>query len=210
MNKENYFNKLNNINKDKRLEKLELYAKEKNIPIIQNEGLMYLINEIKIANVKNILEIGTAIGYSAINFALINENINVTTIERDEKMFKEAINNIKLFDLSKQIKVIFKDALEINIEDLLDTYDMIFIDAAKSQYQRFFEKFTTHLKKDGIVITDNLIFHNLIFDDKITNRNTRQLVKKIKNFNEFLANNHDYDTYFSPLGDGIAVSIKKI
>ncbi|MDF2700387.1 MAG: pcm [Haloplasmataceae bacterium] len=209
MNKELYFLELNNGNKsDDRLKALEEYAKLYKVPIIQKEGLDFLIHTIKVSQVKKILEIGTAIGYSAINFALIDQDIVVATIERDEVMYNEAIKNINLFALENRIKVIFGDALEVEDQNF-ETIDLLFIDAAKSQYQKFFEKYTKFLKKGGLVITDNLIFHNLLFEDVIENRNTRQLVSKIKKYNEWLANNSLYDTYFCPLGDGIAISIKK-
>ena len=109
---------------------LEIYAKENNVPIIQKEGLNFLIEYIKQNNVKTILEIGTAIGYSSINMALVSDDIQITTIERNEKMYKQAIENIKDFNLENRINVIYGDALDTVVQG---KYDLIFIDAAKAQ-----------------------------------------------------------------------------
>ena len=189
-----------------RIEELEEYAKENNIPIMQKDGIEFLTNYIKENNIKNILEIGSAIGYSAIKMALVDEDIKVTTIERDKERYDMAVNNINKFDLNNQINIILGDALETNIEG---EYDLIFIDAAKSQYIKFFEKYELNLKKGGVIVTDNLSFHGLVEDvSKTTNRNTRQLVGKIKKYIEYLKNNSRYETTFYKLGDGVAVSKK--
>lgn len=188
------------------LEKLEKYAKENKVPIMQKEGIDFLTNYIKENNIKNILEIGSAIGYSAIKMALVCDDIKVTTIEKNENMYSEAIKNVTEFKLNDRIDVIHADALEIN---LVDKYDLIFIDAAKSQYIKFFQKFDRNLKSNGVVVSDNLSFHGLVDDiSKTTNRNTIQLVKKIKKYIEFLNENKNYETTFYKLGDGVAVSIK--
>lgn len=209
MNRDNYFLFLNENVNNKNITIIETYANKNRVPIIQKSGLDFLTHIIKISNAKKILEIGTAIGYSAINCTLINENIHVTTIERDEKMFIEACKNIDLFNLNSRIKIIFQDALEVDESKFKSDYDLLFIDAAKSQYQKFFEKYTKCLKKGGIVVTDNLIFHDLIFSENISNRNTMQLVNKIKKYNLWLKNNKLFDTKFFNIGDGIALSIKK-
>ena len=191
-----------------RIEELEKYAKENNIPIMQKDGIEFLINYIKENRIKNILEIGSAIGYSAIRMALISDDIKITTIERDIERYSEALKNIEEFNLSKNISIINADALDI---ELKDKYDLIFIDAAKSQYIKFFEKFDKNLKVGGVIVTDNLSFHGLVEDDsKTNNRNTKQLVKKIRNYIEFLKENKNYETTFYKLGDGVSISIKKM
>ena len=119
------------------MEKLEKYAKENNIPIMMKDGIEFLLEFIQRNNVKNILEIGSAIGYSAIRMALIDKNIKVTTIERDNERYEEALKNIKDYNVEEQIIIINDDAFNV---ELSDKYDLIFIDAAKSQYIKFFEK----------------------------------------------------------------------
>ena len=88
---------------------IEKYAKDKNVPIMQKEGIEFLLNFIKENNIKNILEIGTAIGYSAIRMALISNDINVTTIERDEQRYNEAVLNVNKFKLENQILSFLKN-----------------------------------------------------------------------------------------------------
>ena len=189
-----------------RVEELEEFAYENNIPIMQKDGIEFLTNYIKENNIKNILEIGSAIGYSAIKMAMVESDIKVTTIERDKERYDIAVTNITKFNLNDRINIILGDALDTNIEG---EYDLIFIDAAKSQYIKFFEKYELNLRQGGVIITDNLSFHGLVEDvSKTTNRNTRQLVGKIKKYIEYLKNNNRYKTTFYQLGDGVAVSKK--
>ena len=108
---------------------LKEYAIENNVPIINDEGLDFLLNLIKNYNVKTVLEIGTAIGYSAINMA--NLGCEIITVERDYFMYNEALKNIKLANFEKNIEIIHGDALEVEINQKVD---LIFIDAAKAQY----------------------------------------------------------------------------
>lgn len=167
----------------------------------------FLTNYIKENNIKNILEIGTAIGYSSIKMALVADDIKITTIELDENRYKEALKNINKFNLQDRIKPILDNALNIDIND---TFDLIFIDAAKSQYIKFFEKFKNNLSKNGVIVSDNLSFHGMVEDEtKTHNRNTRQLVRKIKKYIDFLKNNEKFDTTFYKLGDGVSISKKK-
>lgn len=186
---------------------LENYAKENNIPIIQKPGIEFIKEVIKKNHVQNILEIGAAIGYSAIQMALTDENIHVTTIERDTERYLEAQKNIHNFDLDKRIRVINEDALNIDIEG---KFDLIFIDAAKAQYIKFFEKYKHNLAPDGIIISDNLNFHGLTKNpEEIKSKNLRALVRKINNYRSFLEDNEEFITKFYNIGDGIAESHRK-
>ena len=188
-----------------RLEDIEYYAKSNNIPIMLKDGINFLTEYIKNNNIKKILEIGSAIGYSAIKMALVSCDIQVTTIERDKSMYDEAIKNITEMELNNQINVIFDDALNV---ELNEKYDLIFIDAAKSQYIKFFNKFKDNLAENGVIITDNLSFHGLVMDSSNCSRNTKQLVKKIRKYIDFLKSNEEFETEFLSLGDGISISKK--
>ena len=188
-----------------RLEDIEYYAKSNNIPIMLKDGINFLTEYIKHNNIKKILEIGSAIGYSAIKMALVSCDIQVTTIERDKSMYDEAIKNITEMELNNQINVIFADALNV---ELNEKYDLIFIDAAKSQYIKFFNKFKDNLAENGVIITDNLSFHGLVIDSSNCSRNTKQLVKKIRKYIDFLKSNEEFETEFLSLGDGISISKK--
>ena len=185
---------------------MEDYAQEKNVPIIEKKSIAFIMKYIKDNNVKNILEIGSAIGYSAILMASAKEDAFVTTIERDEQRYMECLKNVKKCGLDKKINVVFQDALEVNLASDLK-YDLIFIDAAKGQYQRFFEKYKYFLKDNGTIITDNLKFHGYVGkSQKIESKNLRQLVGKIEGYIDFLKNNEEFDTTFYDIGDGLSIS----
>lgn len=187
-----------------RIRRLEEYAKANNIPIMEEVGITFLTNFIEENKIKRILEIGSAIGYSAIKMALVDKDIFITTIERDEKRYLEAIKNIKEFNLEDRINIINIDAFEAIVDG---KYDLIFIDAAKGQYIKFFEKFKDNLNDNGFIISDNINFHGLTKNpDKIASRNLKALVRKINNYIEFLKNNQEFTTNFIEIGDGISIS----
>ena len=187
---------------------MEEYASLKNIPIIEKDSIAFIMKYIKKNNIKNILEIGSAIGYSTILMASVAQDVTVTTIERDESRYMECLKNVKKCGFEKKIKVVFQVALEVNLTGV--KYDMIFIDAAKGQYTKFFEKFQYFLKDGGTIITDNLKFHGYVGKSKeIESKNLRGLAEKIENYIEFLKNNKDFETNFYDVGDGLSVSVKK-
>ena len=185
---------------------LKMYALENNVPIITDEGINFINQIIKLSNIKNILEIGTAIGYSAISMALKND-VLITSIERDNKMYELAKNNVNNALLNDKIKLINEDALDIDASKI-GMFDLIFIDAAKAQSINFFNKFKDYLNNGGVIVTDNLLFHNLI-DQEAKTRNLRQLMRKIDNFNKFVVEQEDFDTYLYQIGDGMSLSIKR-
>ena len=189
------------------MKELEEYAKINNRPIMQKDGILYLINYIKENNIKNILEIGSAIGYSSIMMASINSDIRITTIERDKDRYDLAVFNIKKYNLDKQINIIYGDAVDTDIAGM---YDLIFIDAAKGKNIFFFEKYKNNLVKGGTIITDNLSFHGLVEDsDLVKTKNQRGIVNKIKDFISFLDNNEEFATEYIPVGDKIAISKRR-
>lgn len=187
---------------------IEKYAKENNVPIIEKDSICYIMQYIKEHNVKSVLEIGSAIGYSSILMASSNPDTVVTTIERDEQRYMECLKNIKKCGLDKKINVVYQDALELNLTGV--SYDLIFIDAAKGQYTKFFEKYKYFLNKGGVIITDNLKFHGYVGkSETIESKNLRQLVSKIESYIDFLKNNDEFETEFLNIGDGISVSKRK-
>lgn len=190
------------------IKEIKEYAIDNKIPIMNQEGIDFLTTFIIKYQIKNILEVGTAIGYSSIMMTLCGPNIKVTTIERDEQRYLEAIKNIKKLNLEDRITLIFNDALKTKIEG---KYDLIFIDAAKAQNIKFFELFERNLNDGGFIITDNMYFHGLVKknEKEIKSRNVRGIVRKIKGYITFLKENDDYNTTIYDIGDGIAVSEKK-
>ncbi|MCJ1656214.1 O-methyltransferase [Staphylococcus sp. NRL 16/872] len=191
------------------IEELRAYAEEHAVPIIDRLSLELVKQLIRIHQAKNILEIGTAIGYSSMQFASISEDISITTIERDEDMIQQAKSNFEKFGYNKQIRLIEGNALEqyTNVDD--QEYDIIFIDAAKAQSKKFFELYTPLLKKGGLVITDNVLYHGFVADiEVVRSRNVKQMVKKVQKFNAWLMTQENYQTNFVNMDDGLAISIK--
>lgn len=188
---------------------MEEYAKEHNVPIMEKEGIAFLMKFIKAKNVKSVLEIGSAIGYSAILMASSNPDVKVTTIERDETNYMECLKNVKKCSFEQKVNVVFQDALEVNLAEGTK-FDLIFIDAAKGQYTKFFEKYKFFLAPGGAIITDNLKFHGYVGkSSEIESKNLRQLVSKIESYIDFLKNNEEFDTEFYDVGDGVSISVRK-
>ena len=191
-----------------KIKEIREYAKDNKVPIMQPEGIDFLTTFIIKHQIKSVLEVGTAIGYSAIMMSLCSPTLKVTTIERDEERYLEAIKNIKKLNLEHRVTLIFNDALKTKINE---KYDLIFIDAAKAQNIKFFELFERNLNEGGFIITDNMYFHGLVkkSEKEIKSRNVRGIVRKIKDYITFLKENDNYNTTIYEIGDGIAVSEKK-
>ena len=190
------------------IRQIKEYAIKNNIPIMVDDGIDFLTTYILKNHVTSILEIGTAIGYSTIMMALVHPNITITSIERDEKRYLEALKNIKEFELEDRITLIYNDAFNVKLDD---EFDLIFIDAAKAQNIKFFELFERNLKQNGTIITDNLKFHGLVEKEEyeIKSKNLKALIRKIKEYIAYLKSNPNYDTEFFDVGDGLSVSKKK-
>jgi len=186
---------------------IQNYAMLKEVPIVMDEGSDFICNYIKEHNCKSVFEIGTAIGFSTVKFAKLASDIKVTTIEIDKERFEAAQENIRNSGVAERITSLFGDALEAQIDT---KFDLIFIDAAKAQYTKFFEKYKSNLSENGVFISDNLSFHGMVEDLSLThNYSTIKLVKKIRKYIEFLKNNEEFETEFFKLGDGIAVSKRR-
>lgn len=188
------------------IDEMKSYALKNDVPIMKDEGAEFICNYIRDHNVKSILEIGTAIGYSAIRFASVSPDVKVTTIEIDIDRFIKAQLNIKNAGLEDRITSIHADALTAEIEG---TFDLIFIDAAKAQYIKFFEKYKNSLSHGGVIISDNLSFHGMVENIDLThNYSTKKLIKKIRRYISFLKANSEFMTDFYKCGDGISVSYR--
>ena len=187
-----------------KLEQLEIIAKENNVPIIMKDGIEFLTDLVKERKPRTILELGTAIGYSAIQMASCDDSIEIDTIELDEVRGKQAIQNISDVKLDHRVHVHL-----MNIDDFKTDkkYDLIFIDAAKAQYRRYMEMFKDNLADNGVFVFDNLCFHGLVDNPElIQSRQTRQLCRKIRDFREWLLKADDYNCDFRKnIGDGVAV-----
>lgn len=176
------------------------------VPIMSEDTIETINNIINEKNIHSILEIGTAIAYSTICFAS-NKNIDrIVSIERDDNRYEKALQNVKESCLNN-ITLIHDDAFNVNIND---KFDLIIIDAAKSQNMKFLDKFKLNLSSDGIVIIDNLDFHGYVGkSSEIKSRNLRQMVRKIEKFIDYLDNNEEFDVEYVKVGDTIGICKRK-
>lgn len=192
------------------LTEMESYAKEHSVPIMELAGIEAMLQLLRIQQPIKILEVGTAIGYSALRMAEAIPNANIVSIERDEERYVLAEEFIGRSNHRHQIALIKGDALEV--EDLVrghGPFDAIFIDAAKGQYKKFFEIYANHLHEDGMIITDNVLFKGLVCEKEIESKRLRNLVKKIDEFNHWLMGHPDYNSVILPVGDGVAISRRR-
>lgn len=178
------------------------YALENRVPVIDSDALNVVKQYIHIKGAKNILEIGTAIGYSALHFASAADGVHVTTIEKDEASHNLAKDNINAAGFSNKITAILADAKEVDLKD--GRFDFLFIDASKGNNQLFFDKYKEYLTDDALIIVDNIFVRGLITDDNVENRNKRKLRDKVRNFNQAMKDS-EYSTSFLNVGDGLLV-----
>ncbi len=189
--------------------KIKETALSDEIPIMQDDTIEFVTTYISRNEIKKILEIGTAVGYSAIMMALSNSLVHITSIEKDKERYMKAVKNVKKMGLEDRITLIFSDALDVKLSE---KFDLIVIDAAKSKNLEFFSYFEKNLNANGSIITDNINFHGYVKKDlsEIPSRNIRGLVKKIRKYIQFLENNLKYKTKFYDIGDGISVTERRI
>ena len=191
------------------LKNLESFAKENRVPIVQKETAKFLELMVTIKRPKRILELGTAIGYSSILMNLsMDGSCEITTIEREEKMIEIARTNIEKYGLQNKITVIKGDCLEV-LENLRDEYDMIFIDAGKGHYNYFLPYCLKLLKKEGIIIADNVLFRGMVASKELATRRKVTIIKRMKSYLELVSNNEELVTSVIPMGDGISVTVRK-
>jgi Predicted O-methyltransferase len=189
------------------IEKIRADALERGIPIMKDDGISYLCSFIKEKSIKNVLEIGSAVGYSALCMAKENPEIKIVTIEVDNERYREAIENIQLLDNNAQIECLNMDAREYepNIN-----FDLVFIDAAKTLNKYFFDKFGESLSREGYIIIDNIYFYGLVDNiESIKKKRLRIMVEKIREFKEYVLKHPDYNATYLQCGDGIIVAQKK-
>lgn len=192
------------------VKELECQAKEERVPIMDRVSMNFVMQLIRLTKPKRILEIGTAIGYSALRMLEAYPEVEIITIERDEERYREAIKNIQVQNSNRQIKVIQGDALEEIPKLPKDKpFDLIFIDAAKGQYKRFFEASVPLLNNQGVILSDNVLFRGYVAHVTPTPPKYERLVEKIDNYNEWLVKQSDFSTSIIPIGDGLAISYKQ-
>jgi predicted O-methyltransferase YrrM len=192
------------------IRELETYALEEDVPIIELEVKRMLEVLIKSSQVKSVLEVGTAIGYSSLIFArAMNYEGYVKSYEIDKRMHALATHNHKRFmknyGIYLNIDLVLSDA-KTSLENDEGLYDMIFIDAAKGHYQKFFDQITKNLKKGSIIISDNVLFKGMTATDEYVKRRKITIVNRMREYLDFLMNHEDLTTTVIPIGDGVAIS----
>lgn len=190
------------------LKELEEYATLHHIPIIQPESAALLKVLVKLHKPQKILEAGTAIGYSA---CILSEAMNksgiIDTIEIDEEMADIAKKNIKRMGFENCIRVLLGDALEV-MECLNSSYDMIFLDAAKGQYNDYLNQALRLLRPEGLLVSDNVLYKGLVAQDEIQHKH-RTIAVRLKEYLHRICNDDRLETSIIPIGDGMAISLKK-
>lgn len=191
------------------LKEMELYAKENCVPIIQKEVGKFLELIITLKGPLKILELGTAIGYSAILMELCTKNsAKITTIERDLTMVSIARDNINKYGFNNNIEVIEGDCLEV-LANLNEKFDLIFMDAGKGHYNHFLPHCLRLLENRGMIIADNVLFKGMVASKELLIRRKITIVKRMKTYLELVSNNPELVTSVIPMGDGIAVTTRR-
>jgi len=190
--------------------KMEQYAQNHHVPIMQLDAIEVLTQILRIQKPKMLLEIGTAIGYSAIRIAEAVPDCHIVTIERDEERIQLAKEFIAESNVGNRITLIEGDALEVDVAELPSAFDAVFIDAAKGQNMRFFETYSPLVPSGGVIYIDNMYMHGLSeLPIEEVPRNKRSMIRKLKEFTEWITNHPDYQTTFVPVGDGLLICLKR-
>lgn len=190
------------------LNKIKNKAIEEHVPIIMDDTLEKIKEVIGDKKMDRILEIGTAVGYSALCFSeFLNKDGIIDTIERNEDMIKQARENIKLLPKNKTINIYEGDAVEI-LPTLDFKYDMIFIDAAKGKYPFFLEHSLRMLKDDGIIFADNILYKGYVMSD-YNKHKQRTAVTHLREYIKLTTEDPNLETEILDVGDGLGITKKK-
>lgn len=205
-----YVEELNAWTHEEMFETLKQYATQHHVPIMEDIGIDFLCQLARVKSPRVIIEVGTAIGFSAIRLAYACPEAMIYTFERNEARIQEAKKNIAAFQLSDRIHIIEGDALETFSELPLDLHaDFLFIDAAKGKSRQFLENFEPFLSDEPLVVIDNVLFKGYVVSDEGLTRRKKQLVRKIRDFHQWMMAHPAYHTVIVPIGDGIALCIPK-
>ena len=191
------------------LRELEVYAAEHNVPLVHKEVSDLLKVLLKLDKPKTILEVGCAIGYSSILFATtVGSEVKITTVERNESMIEKAKENIKRAGFENNITILEGDAEEL-LPKVEGEFDMIFLDAAKGQYKLFYDMVIDKLKVGGLLISDNILYKGMVAHDDFVVRRKKTIVKRMRNYLDYICNCDYLSTSLIPIGDGVALSYKE-
>ncbi|MFD2704031.1 O-methyltransferase [Salibacterium lacus] len=188
---------------------MEALAQHENIPIMEKDAMEVVLQLLKLHDSRRILEIGTAIGYSALRMASALPDARIISVEKNETAHARALEFRERSGLADRTSFYACDALDGEaFLDEEDAFDVLFIDAAKGRYRDFFDTYFPYVKKNGLVISDNVFFRGLTAEPEKASGRLRPMVDKIRTFNDYLSAHPDVRTSFLPVGDGVAVSKK--
>lgn len=193
---------------DDQLFMLRKEAEEANIPIISKQVEAVLKVLIKIKKPKKILEVGAAVGYSTLVFALASPQSQIITIERDTARAQQARENFKRYNCQNQISLIEGDALDI-LPELTESFDLVFIDAAKGQYNRFFDFIYEQVRPAGLIVSDNVLYRGMIANPERLVRRQKTIFKRLRSYLSMLTSHSNLETAVLPVGEGLAISVKE-
>ncbi|HCX03600.1 O-methyltransferase [Halanaerobium sp.] len=204
----NYIKSL--IEEDEEIARFRKESEDRNIPIIHEEVANFIKVILHLLKPLKILELGTAVGFSSFFMAKIidNDNLEIKTIERRDSFVDEASKNLERLNYKGNIEILPGDALEI-LENLEEKFDLVFIDAAKSKYLDFLPYCFNLLKKDGIIISDNVLYKGMIANDDLVERRQKTIVRKMRKYLKTISNHPSMESSVLPLGDGLAITVKK-
>jgi len=204
----NYIKSL--IEEDEEIAKFRKESEDRNIPIIHEEVANFIKVILHLHKPLKILELGTAVGFSSFFMAKIidRDDLVIKTVERRDSFIDEASKNLEKLNYKGNIEILHGDALNI-LENLEDTFDLIFIDAAKSKYLDFLPYCFKLLKKDGIIISDNVLYKGMIANDDLVERRQKTIVRKMRKYLKTITNHPSMESSILPLGDGLAITVKK-
>ncbi len=197
------------------IQRLREIAEKHNVPVILRDSETFILNMIRMKKPKRILEIGSAIGYSAICFAYAAPDAEIISLEHSEKMYHYAVTNIEKFELSRRIHVKLGDALE-SLKELAgltanpgeEGFDLVFIDAAKSYYRKFWDACIPLCRNEAVILSDNVLLQaRTASDDYITDRRQKTSVRHMREYLSYITKTEKADTAVLAVGDGIAVSV---
>lgn len=188
------------------LQNLEKFARENHIPVLLDDSAKFLAQFVKDKQFQNILEIGTAVGYSGSIMLLSSPNAYLTTIEINEESFNKAITTFKTLNLSNRVQQLLGDGFEhiIKLNEQNKKYDLIFLDGPKGQYLKYYPVLLQMLQPKGCLLVDNVLFHGLVRSTEDVGHKKRAMVTKLRKFMQEIETRPDLNTTIHPIGDGIA------
>ena len=189
------------------LSALRSYALAHNVPVMEDDALAFLTDYFAANGIKSLLEVGTAIGYSAIALANATADLQILSLEIDPERYEMARQNVERAGLSKRISLVNCDARKY---ECCQQFDAILLDGPKAHNRELLQRFEGCLKKDGHLIIDDVRFHGFIDNPEvIRTRRLKTLVRKFSEFLNWLKNSEEYECTELPIGDGLLIARKK-